>query len=103
MGAERAVAHLNAWLDRIHVSLNDDLVPYFMDGIKVSAYMLVGHDGSTCVCDCRGFVFLFKRRVTLSRSLLPSTQRTANTGHDPHAPLGRLDRRRQRVRQSVHP
>lgn len=35
MGAERAVAQLNAWLDRIHVSLNDDLVPYFMDGIKV--------------------------------------------------------------------
>lgn len=35
MGAERAVAQINAWLDRIHVSLNDDLVPYFMDSVKV--------------------------------------------------------------------
>jgi hypothetical protein len=35
MGAERAVAQLNSWLDRIHVSLNDDLVPYIMDSMKV--------------------------------------------------------------------
>lgn len=40
-GAERAVAQINTWLDRIHVSLNDDLVPYFMDGIKVSVCGLV--------------------------------------------------------------
>lgn len=29
------MAQINTWLDRIHVSLNDDLVPYIMDGIKV--------------------------------------------------------------------
>lgn len=77
MGAERAVAHLNAWLERIHVSLNDDLVPYFMDGIKVSANMLVGPGGWMCVFDCRGFVCMSERRATLSRSSpLPNAPKT---------------------------
>ncbi|KAM3569110.1 hypothetical protein VYU27_008788 [Nannochloropsis oceanica] len=41
MGAEQAVQRLNAGLAKLHVSLNDDLVPYLMDNLKSDIPALV--------------------------------------------------------------
>jgi hypothetical protein len=39
----QTVQRLNAWLAKLHVSLNDDLVPYLMDNLKVGR--LGGREG----------------------------------------------------------